>query len=155
MKKEELQKIQGVRVQVPAAPVRFTVDDEPFEFNPLPFGTIILVENLKTRLKVNQRMLQADPLVEWVAITHQQTEVIRKIVCLMLGKGKFSMDVFKTRLAYLQEHCSEADLCSLFIIGTIVQGLWIREAGEGQLNLPEGLSEQDLWNKPFVELLKK
>lgn len=155
MKDEELKQIQSEGMKAPAYPVRFTIDDEPFEFNPLPSVTLVLVKQMKAGLKISQRMLQINPLVEYVLVTHQQTEDMRKIVCLLLSKGKFDMEVFKVRLDYLRAHCSKADLCSLFIIGTILQSLWIIEAGGETLALPEGLSEQDLWEKPYVELLKK
>lgn len=153
--KEELRQKQSDGIQAPTPPVRFTIDDEAFEFNPLSFGNLVLVEQMKATLKVNQRMLQAAPLVEYVIVTHRQTDDIRKIVSLLLGKGKFDMDVFKQRLDYLREHCSKADLCSLFIIGTILQSLWIKEAGGETPTLSDGLCEQDLWEKPYVELLKK
>lgn len=155
MKDEELKQIQSEGIKAPAPPVRFTIDDEPFEFNPLPLGTLALVEQMKAGLKINQRMLQINPLVEYVLVTHKQTEDMRKIVCLLLSKGKFDMEVFKSRLGYLRAHCSKADLCSLFIIGTILQSLWIKEAGGETPTLSDGLCEQDLWEKPYVELLKK
>ena len=156
MKKEELQKIQGVRMQAPTAPIRFTIDDELFEFNSLPFGILMLIEQIKSKLRINHSMLQVAPIAEWLIVSKQQTDDIRKIDCLLLGKGEFDMDKFNATNNYLREHCTVGDLCTLFIVGSVTQNLWLRDAWADTLptNL-EGVSESDLWNKPFVELLKK
>ena len=154
MKKEELQKIQGVRMQAPMTPVRFTIDDEPFEFNPLPLATLLLIEEIKGRLNINETMLKTVPIAEYLIVTKRNTDDVRNIVCMLLSKGRFDLDTFKDIRNYLCKHCTVEDLCSLFIIGTIAQNLWLKET---ETDVPdfEGISEEYLWSKPFVELLKK
>lgn len=136
-------------------PIRFTIDDEPFEFTPLPLGTLLLIEQMKAKLNINQEMLQATPIAEWLIVTKHQTNDVRRIVCLLLEKDKLDLKRIKERSCYLRDHCTVEDLCSLFIIGTIAQNLWLRDTGK--LALPatlEGVCERDLWTIPFVQLLK-
>lgn len=155
MKQEELQKIRDTEAVVPVSPVRFIIDDEPFELNPLPLASLLFIEKMKSRLNVNQTLLQVAPIAEWLIVTKQQTNDVRKIVSILLGKGRFDLDSFRARCDYLREHCTVEDLCSLFIIGTIAQSLWIREAESGAPADLEGFSEDELWSKPFVELNRK
>lgn len=155
MKKEETRKIYSIGIEAPTPPVRFTIDDEPFEFNPLPLGSLMAIEEIKSKFIVNHKLLQVTPVAEWILVCKRHTDEARKIVAL-LTTAEFSLEDIKDRFVFLSRHCSVEDLCSLFIIGTFAQNLWLRDAG---IDTPptdlKDISEQDFWKKPFVELFKK
>lgn len=156
MKREEIVRLEDVRGSVPPYPLRFTIDGEPLEFTPLPLGTLLIIEDMRSRLKVNRQILQAAPIVGWLLVCKRQTNEVRKIVALLVNDGGIDFDVIKERLEFLREHCTTEDLCSLFIIGTALQNLWMRDAGtETSPSDYEGISHRELWDIPFVELKRQ
>lgn len=153
MKKKEIEKMK-IQMGAPVPPVRFTIGDEPFEFGLLPLGTMLIIERIESELNINQKMMDISPLVEWLSVTKRQTADIRKIVCLLLSKGRIDMEGLKRTSDFLRENCSIEDLCSLFIIGSMAQDRWLRDMTAEKSAVLEGFSEHDLWSKPLVELLK-
>ena len=145
MKKEEIEKNMKGQMEAPLPPVRFTIDGEPFEFAPLPLGTLLLVETMKDKLNLNRRLLDAAPLMAWVLAAKRHTDELRTIVALLTIQGEPKHKI-KERVDFLREHCSAEDLCSLFIIGTALQNLWMRDAGtETSPSDYEGISHRELF----------
>lgn len=141
------------RELLPSSPVRFTIDGEPFEFRPLPLGTLLLIERMEKELNINENTTEANPYLEWLLVTRRQTDAVRRIVALLTIQGN-PTEIIRDRLAFLSKHCNVVDLCSLFIIGSMAQNRWLRDMTAEKSAMLKGISEQDLWDKPLVELLK-
>lgn len=154
-KEEQKRFFEDVLGSVPPYPLRFTIDGEPFKFTPLPLGTLLLIEDMRSRLKVNRQIIQVAPIVGWLLVCKCQTDEVRKIVALLVNDGGIDFDVIKERLDFLREHCNVEDLCSLFLVGMLAQNLWTQEAGTDSPADLDGISDDNFWNKPFVELFKK
>ncbi len=155
MRKEEIKQLQDVGIKAPTPPIRFTIDGEPFEFSPLPLGTLLIIEKLKGGLAVNQKFMEINPLVEWFLVCRKHTDVMRRIVALLTLQGN-PEDLIRERGGFLREHCTVEDLCALFLIGTMAQHLWLRDAGTETVPADlDGITEDDFWNTPYVKLYQK
>lgn len=152
MNKEKLSRIWDIGKEPPKNPVNFTINGRPFAFKPLPLGILLKIEALKEKLRPNQKLEEAFPLLAWFLAAKGHRAGMLQIVSLFLAGEKNDDEIQD----YLREHCTTEDLCSLFIIGTMTQSSWIIEAG---METPSsdfvGISNYELWEIPFIELISK
>lgn len=120
MTEKEKQNIENCVVDcVMAAPVTFTVNEEPFAIYPKTLGKTFLLNRLRAKLGINEENAKADPFAEALRLCQDGKDIILRMIVYMSMPTKqdvFNESYVKNRMEYFEKHLSNEELATLFLV---------------------------------------